>query len=203
MIPHQVHRIWLDEPIPATFARYGDRWAKLHPGWDVIDWHDSSSLPPLHNQELVDRAELVYPTDWRRFQADLVRLELLWLYGGVYADMDVEPHRHIGSLLDGRSCVVGRSPQHIRGKHPITNAVMAAEPRHTYIGALLDGIPAAVERYGHLPLARSVGPWHLTRTYEDGDWPDITVLDHAELYSGEWLTHAWNTAARRRGDGVW
>lgn len=202
-IPRLIHRLWLDDPLPEPFAVNGQRWGDLHPDWTVTDWLRSSGLPRLRNQQLVDQAQQLYPNDWKRFTADLVRLELLWLYGGVYADTDVTPHRHIGPLLDGRSCVVGRSPQTRRGKHPITNAVMAAEPGHPYIDALITRIPAAVRDHAHLPLARSVGPWHLTRTYDSATWPVVTVLDHETLYGGEWLVHGWNTAARRRGRGVW
>lgn len=202
-IPRLIHRLWLDDPLPEPFAANGRRWAELHPEFEVIDWLHSAELPRLRNQDLVDRAAEVYPNDWKRFIADLVRLELLWCYGGVYADTDVTPHRHVGPLLDGRSCVVGRSPQRSRGVHAITNAVMAAEPGHPYIDALICRIPAAVRQYGHLSLARSVGPWHLQRTYDSAGWPVVTVLGHKELYGGKWLTHAWNSAARRRGAGVW
>lgn len=202
-IPPIIHRLWLDDPLPDAFDANGQRWTERHPHWNVIDWRHSDRLPPMRNQTLIDQAHLIYPSDCKRFIADLVRLELLWLYGGVYADTDVTPHRHIGPLLDGRSCVVGRSPQHRRGRHPITNAVMAAEPGHPYIDALITSAPAAAREHGHLPLARSVGPWHLTRTYESADWPVVTVLDHETLYGGGWLTHSWNTAARKRGVGVW
>lgn len=202
-IPRLIHRLWLDDPLPEPFEANADRWAALHPGWTVTDWLHSADLPRLRNQQLVDRAQQHYPTDWKRFTADLVRLELLWAFGGVYVDTDVTPHQHIGPLLEGRLCVVGRSPQHRWGRHPITNAVMAAEPGHPYIDALICRIPAAVREYGHLPLARSVGPWHLTRTYDSTDWPNVTVLDHKTLYGGDWLVHSWNNAARKRGEGVW
>lgn len=202
-IPRLIHRLYLDDPLPEPFAVNGRRWAELHPEHQVVDWLHSDRLPRLRNQQLIDQAHEIYPNDWKRFTADLVRLELLWLYGGVYADTDVTPHRHIGPLLDGRLCLVGRSPQTRKGKHPITNAVMAAEPGHPYVDALITRAPRAVIEHGHEPLARSVGPWHLTRTYDSWSWPTVTVLGHRELYGGEWLVHAWNNAARKRGEGVW
>lgn len=202
-IPRVVHRVWLGDSLPERFATYGEQWRRLHPDWKITDWQDYDALPPLRNQGLFDQAERLYPSDWKRFEADLLRLELLWLHGGVYSDTDVEPLRPIDDLLRGHSCVVGRSPQHRRGEHPITNAVMAATPGHPYVGALIDGIPAAMREHGRKTLAQSVGPWHLTRTYEAGDWSDVTVLSADELYGEDWLRHDWNTAARRRGEGVW
>lgn len=196
MIPRVIHRIWLDDPMPETLAGFGEEWTRLHPDWDVIDWTDSDRLPPLHNQDLYDRARDIYPDDWKRFRADLVRLELLHLYGGVYVDTDVEPIRSLDPLTELR-CFAGRSPQHIRGRHPITNAVIGAQPNTAWIATLILTAAEAVDRYGHRPLAQSVGPWHLTRVYEGGDWPTVTILD--DLYTAGWFTHHWNNARRRRG----
>lgn len=206
MIPQVIHRIWLEgpqDPLPGRFAAYGRRWAELHPGWQVCDWRDRTNLPTLRLQALFDRAAELYPAPaWepRRFEADLLRLELLEQYGGLYVDADVAPLTNLEPLLDGRTCVVGRSPQ---ARRAITNAVMAAVPGHPWVTALVDGAPEAVRKYGHRPLAQCVGPWHLTRTYDAGHWPDVTVLPAADLYEGGWLRHQWNSAARRAGGGVW
>lgn len=206
MIPQILHRVWLDDPLPEAFADYGMRWRELHPGWEIREWRDSAELPSLRNRSLFDRARELYPRpawEWRRFEADLLRLELLEQYGGVYVDADVEPLANVASLLDGRICLVGRSPQSSGGVHAITNAVMAAVPGHPWIAALVDGVTEAVRKYGHRPLAQCVGPWHLNRTYEAGRWSDVTVLEPEVLYEGGWLRHDWNSAARRRGGGVW
>lgn len=206
MIPRIVHRIWLDDPMPPEFADHGRRWAELHPGWAVWDWRSTADLPSLRNRDLFDRARELCPRpswEWRRFEADLLRLELLEQFGGVYADTDVQPLANLEPLLDGRPCVVGRSPQASGGVHPITSAVMAAEPEHEYIAALVDTIPDAVDAHGHRPLAKSVGPWHLTRTYEAGRWDRVDVLPANELYENGWLRHLWNSGARRAGGGVW
>lgn len=208
MIPRVLHRIWLDhrdgarDPLPQEFARNGQQWQALHPDWDVMLWRDRGELPPMNNARVFADAARWYPRDWKRFEADVLRLELLWRYGGVYVDTDVRPVKPVDELLDGVSCLVGRSPQSLGGWHPITNAVMAATPRHPYIAALLNQLAPVVRQYHRKPLSRSIGPWHLTRVWESGEWPDVTVLGSGELYGGEWLRHSWNTARRRRGEGA-
>jgi mannosyltransferase OCH1-like enzyme len=201
-IPRQIHRIWLDEPMPKMFSVYLNAWQVLHPGWWIQDWMTSRSLPPLHNQDLFNRASEFYPNDWKRFQADIVRLELLWHYGGVYADTDIEPFRNLGPLLDERVCLVGRSPQVWRGVHSITNAFMATVPRHPFIEATIERLPESVRRRRGHPLARSAGPWHLNRVYDSGSWPDVTVLEPDELYDGTYFRHYWNNKLRKQGRGL-
>lgn len=220
MIPRILHRIWLDDPMPAEFARYGVGWRRLHPEWRHIDWTRTNELPRLINQDLFDRAPQIVPKDWKRFRADLLRLELLWIYGGVYIDTDVEPLRPIDEPLDGVECFAAWSPNRgPRGERLLTQAVMGATPEHPFIGECIRRAPEAVERYQGRPLAQVVGPWHVTRVYEDAVAKEsdqrVTVFperyfypqSNAERDAGAKpdLTHAYgwhqwaNTKYRRRG----
>ncbi|QBI56788.1 glycosyltransferase family 32 protein [Streptomonospora litoralis] len=204
MIPRLIHRIWLDDPMPDQVAANGREWARLHPDWTVVNWQATSALPPLANQDTFDQAAAYYPADWKRFRADLVRLEILRELGGVYADTDTVPRRSLDPLLQERSCVVAYSPQHIRGEHPITNCVMAAAPNHSFIGDLVDQLPDALAAYGHRPLAQSIGPWHLTRTYQRRFRDDVIVLDSEDMFGDQgWVEHYWNNGRRRRGEATW
>lgn len=202
--------------MPPAFEAYGSRWRDLHPGWEVRDWRSTTELPTLRNQGLFDRAPEIVPNDWKRFQADLLRLELLYRYGGVYVDCDVEPLRPLDDLLD-RDVIVAWSPNRGRdGKRLLTQAVLGSVPRHPFIGACLDGIPDAVRRYRGRPLAQMVGPHHIQRVWEQcphgveplsestfypqsvGDRDRGRPLDVGESYTH----HRWNSSLRRRGRGL-
>jgi len=217
MITTILHRIWLDDPMPAEFAGYGERWQELHPDWFMFEWRDSAELPPLRNQDLFDAARDVCPNDWKRFQADLLRLELLWRYGGVYADTDVEPLRPFDDLLDGVEAFAAWSPNRgAGGRRLLTQAVLGATVGHPWIGACIEAIPDAVARYGDRPLAQMIGPHHVTRVWEQQP-EGVTVFDEAMFYPqsnrqrdrGEppdltesWAWHRWNTSLRKRGKGL-
>lgn len=199
-ITRMIHRIWLDEPIPGVFRSFGRKWRRLHPDWLVLDWTSITRLD-LPAQRVRDRAKDVIPHDWKRFEADVLRLELLYEFGGLYVDMDVEPHAPIDPLLEGKKVLVGRSPNVSKGYHAITNCVMASVPGHPYIRALIDGLEDAIENHSGEHLARMIGPWHLDRTYSQGDWPDVTVV-HPWSKLDPYLTHYWNNALRKKGEGL-
>lgn len=183
--------------MPQAFAEFGEQWSKAHPGWEVVEWTDSRDLPPLVNQEAFEAAERLYPRDHKRFRADLLRLELLLLYGGIYVDTDTQPRCSLEPLRS-HSCFVGRSPQHVGGDHPLTQAVLGTTPGHPFIRALVEGIPAALAEHGHRTLAQSVGPWHVTRTFRGGEF-GVAVIE--DLYE-RWVTHHWNNGLRKRGQGL-
>lgn len=213
MIPPVMHRIWLRDPMPEPVARAGAEIRRLHPGWEVLDWTDPDALPSLINRDLFDQVRTLFPDDWRRAEAGLLRLELLWRYGGIYLDTDVTVHRHLGELIDGRECVVARSPHHVAGHHPLTDCVMAARRDDPWIRWLLvtqevsvkdhlADLDVKVPRLGHV-----IGPWHLTRIYEDEGgkeaWPTVTVLPADDMFHSGLLTHGWNNGRRLRGVAEW
>lgn len=175
MIPRIIHRVWLDDPMPDEFASYGARWADLHPDWTLIDWRHDADLPPLINQPLYDQAETLCPRDWKRFRSDLVRLELLHLYGGVYADCDVEPLKPLDPLLDHPAWIAWSPNRGPNGERVLTQAIMAAEPGNRWIMNCIYRAPEAVERHRGKPLAQVIGPWHVTRVWRDNTHA-VTVL---------------------------
>ncbi|NJN57659.1 MAG: hypothetical protein HC879_09235 [Leptolyngbyaceae cyanobacterium SL_5_9] len=84
MIPKIIHRIWIgNSEMPPEFQKFWKTWKYFHPGWEFFDWDDSNiqnlSLYPLITQVKVPAAA-----------ADIARYELLYRYGGIYVDCDLE-----------------------------------------------------------------------------------------------------------------
>lgn len=178
MIPSTIHRVWLDDPMPTEFEEYGRRWRELHPGWEVIDWRRSSDLPNLVNQDHFDRARELCPKDWKRYQSDLLRLELLWQYGGVYVDTDVEPLKPLDDLVNGlpTGAFASWSPNKAGNTRLLTQFILGSTPGHPWVKACIDGIPDATRAYGDRPLAQMIGPHHVTRVWRDRP-EDVTVFE--------------------------
>ena len=158
MIPRAIHRVWLHPPgppMPEEFRVYGRRWAALHPAWPVRDWDTVGTLGPLRNQALFDAPP---PAHLHRCRADVVRLELLWRFGGVYLDTDVEPVRPLGPLLRaveerGASAFIVWSANRWKGRRLVSNAVMGAEPGHHWIGKAMEALPGSVAAHPGRALA--------------------------------------------------
>lgn len=177
MIPKTLHRIWIEgSPIlPEEFAATGERWRELHPGWDFRTW----TFPPfpLHNATYYDRAPA---GDLFRYRADLLRLEILAAYGGVYADMDVVPLRPFDALLEPGGAFAGYSPDRWRGEKIVTNAIVGAEPGHPWILRCVERIKVSVATYGGSFTAMVVGPHHVNRNLRERD--GVRIYDAPILY---------------------
>lgn len=86
MLPRVIHQIWFRDspnPPPLLFMREWRRMCDVQ-GWEYRLWDSSEGLER-------------YPT-WTR-KADVLRLQVLERFGGVYLDADLEPLRTLGEEL--------------------------------------------------------------------------------------------------------
>ena len=74
-------------------------WSDMHPGWKVLLWDDD--MVRKYFAEYSDKALGRAPDP--AAISDVVRYGALYLFGGVYLDMDTVAVRHLGSLVDAFS----------------------------------------------------------------------------------------------------
>ena len=193
--------------MPEEFQRYGEQIAELHPGWELIEW-GARALPELANQSLYDRAEAIAPENTGQFRADIARLELLYMFGGVYLDCDMEPRKPLDPLLESVGLFAAWETDDVW----INNAIMGAPPADPFIGALILGLGSSVRKHqGARPNVMS-GPQYLTRMYRNFK-PKMTLFPSKLFYpygfseldrEGEdfpdaYLVHKWANKRSARG----
>jgi inositol phosphorylceramide mannosyltransferase catalytic subunit len=142
LIPRIFHQIWLGpEPLPEEYVAYQKTWVRHHPGWELRLWVEENLPDRLRRPESAER--LRSPAE----RADILRLELLWRFGGVYVDTDLECLRSIEELIDNtdfftvlrRSGVVDTFLLGAIAGHPILDRGLdEIRPRRTF-GALSKG----------------------------------------------------------------
>lgn len=95
VIPKKIHQIWIGGEVPDVFKKYMKTWQAMHPNWEYILWTDQKikELFPLYNQEFYDQ------TDGFGVKSDLLKWEIIYRFGGVYADVDFECLQPLDELL--------------------------------------------------------------------------------------------------------
>lgn len=177
MIPRRLIR-----SVPAHTTDTVDRWWKtavdLHPGWDHVTYRD-----PIDPTEFPITAPV-----WHRAQngaqlAGLIRLEALWMTGGIWLDSDVELFRPLDPLLT-LSAFAGWEDGTV-----IPDAVIGAGAWHPAIRACLT---LAIERITSDDIdwrtgrgAWATGPGVTTTIFANRT--DVTLLTRAAFYPyGYW-----------------
>jgi mannosyltransferase OCH1-like enzyme len=161
-IPRILHQIWLGgRPMPLEFRRFAAGWRRNHSRWEYCLWSEDS-LPELHTAATY---EAVQPLAGK---ADVLRYELVWRFGGVYVDTDVECLRPLDPLLRGLPAFIADQ----RRNRPI-NCVLGAVAGHGLTEALVAGVGASFA--AQRGLFEQTGPGFLKRTLYRYLGPGFTV----------------------------
>ena len=94
LIPKTIHYCWFSrKPIPEYLLRCIDSWHQYCPDYEIIQW----------NEDNYDINKYLYSKQAYRekkwgFVPDVIRLDLLYNYGGIYLDTDVELIKSIEEL---------------------------------------------------------------------------------------------------------
>jgi mannosyltransferase OCH1-like enzyme len=187
LIPRVVHRMWFgDRRMPVAYEAYGRSWEAF--GYEVRTWSESD-LPELINAEMFEAIERNgvnvgggNPAVGVAVQrADLVGYELVWRFGGIVANTDIEPLRSLDPLLED----VEAFACYEQGEF-VSNALIGGVAGHAFWRAVIDRLPV---RYGitqGLAMNEQTGPHLLTEVRRMRD--DLTVFDswvHCPYLYGE------------------
>ncbi len=95
VIPKRLHYMWLGgNPLPDNLKRCIESWKKYCPDYEIIRWDESNYN--VHKNVFMSEA---YDNGRYGFVPDYARLDILYHYGGIYLDTDVELIRGLDDLL--------------------------------------------------------------------------------------------------------
>lgn len=86
IIPPILHFIWLGSPLPEDAKTIIKTWKNCHPGWEINVWSDKDVSKVSWTNGYIKLAFEDART-WAE-KADILRYEILYQLGGVYADID-------------------------------------------------------------------------------------------------------------------
>lgn len=128
-IPKKIHYFWFGgNPIPNHLQECINSWKKFNPDYEVIRWDETN-----YDVMKVPYMREAYENKGWGFVSDYARLDILYQYGGIYLDTDVEV---IGDLdvLRGDDAFFGMAS----GDRIGTGVGFGTVPGHELIKALRD-----------------------------------------------------------------
>ena len=129
MIPKILHYCWFGgNPLPDNIKNYISTWEKFFPEYKIIQWNESNF--DLNSCTFVKEA---YQKQKWAFVSDYVRINVMYHYGGIYFDTDIEVKKDISRYLNNCSLLLG-----FESKSSVMTAFFAAEPQNNFIKHLLE-----------------------------------------------------------------
>ena len=144
-----LHIIWLGSDIPVRYQRNIESYTS---DYNVTVWTKPINLI---NQDLFDRAKSY------ALKADIMRLELLAKYGGVYTDIDSKLISPM-PIESGLVCMTSESGY-------ISNATIYATKGHPAVIEAIRGIPENVNNLERAAIFDIAGATYLTPIFQKYD----------------------------------
>lgn len=95
MIPKTIHYCWLSgDPFPELIDNCINSWKKQLPDYEFILW-DTNRFPMDENKWVKE----AYEAKKYAFAADYIRLYVIYNYGGIYLDTDIQVLKSFNTLL--------------------------------------------------------------------------------------------------------
>ncbi len=95
MIPKTIHYCWFgNKPLDSKSKKCIASWKKYNLGYQIIEWNEKNF--DIKSNQYVYEA---YQSKKYAFVTDYVRLYVLYLYGGIYMDTDVEVLKPLDCFL--------------------------------------------------------------------------------------------------------
>ncbi len=96
MIPKMIHYCWFGgTPLPELAERCIESWRKFLPDYEIKEWNESN-----FDVNVCDYVREAYEAKKWAFVSDYARFWILYRYGGLYFDTDVELIKPIDDLIE-------------------------------------------------------------------------------------------------------
>ncbi len=137
LIPKKIHQIWVGpNPQPKTLEKYQETFRKNHPDWEYKLWTDEDVKDlDLQNRDIYEK------TINQGERSDILRLELLYKFGGVYLDVDCVSIRPLDELHKKFDFYAALRPIKEGNYTAVMNGMVASKPNHPLIKQEMDSIP--------------------------------------------------------------
>jgi hypothetical protein len=136
-IPHVLHQSWRSRQLPRGLRDAVRSWRALQPNW-TYKFHTDDDNRAIISEHLPWLAPAFARMSAIQ-RADVARYAYMHVFGGVYADLDVQLLQPLRPLL--HSLRVDRNASVILGSEPLAHAVLLEGKRRQVCNAVLASVP--------------------------------------------------------------
>ena len=109
LIPKVIHYCWFGgNPLPDKYKMWMESWHKYCPDYKIIEWNEDN-----YDISKIKYMEQAYKQKKWGFVPDVARLDIIYQYGGIYLDTDVELINNIDELLYQKGFAGFESDRHV------------------------------------------------------------------------------------------
>lgn len=171
-IPKIIHQVWegrTDPEMPIRLKILARTWQKQNPDWEYHLWNgeEMDKLVETHFPKYLEMYKN-FPYPVQRW--DTIRYMILYIYGGVYTDLDTECFRSINDLVKNKTFAFGEEPSPNKDiPNRIGNAFLVSEKGNKGWLIILKHIQKHIDKKKNYieTVMNSTGPNMITRIFNE------------------------------------
>jgi hypothetical protein len=160
-IPHIIHQIWCDENIPEPYRGFIETFINQNPKWQYRFWTYESGRKLIKDRfsYILPAFDLFKKCDATHF--DMIKYAVLYEFGGVYTDFDMENIRPLDKATYKYACMIPMKPYEewvmihslkddlflslddFQPPPQLTTDIMLCRPKHPFFKLLLSNLLSA------------------------------------------------------------
>lgn len=154
MIPKVIHYCWFGgNPLPEFAVKCINSWRKFMPDYEIKEWNESN-----FDVNIIPYTKEAYEAKKYAFVSDYARFWILYHFGGVYFDTDVEVIRPLDEIIE-RGAFMGCE---IDGQDPHYGDIAVAPGLGLAVEAGHEVYKAILEKYATLRFLNEDGSYNTT-----------------------------------------
>ncbi len=145
LIPHIIHQTWDTHAIPREFAPWIQSWSKHHPQWEYWLW-TPDDVQLLLSTYYPEYLKLYQTYKSMQQKANIMRYFIMYHFGGVYADLDLESLKPMDPWTYKHYCILPQETYvhslllSFRKRANAMLTLLACRPRHPYYKLAIEGL---------------------------------------------------------------
>lgn len=201
MIPKVIHQIWIGSLKEPNFwsNTWSQQYLELNPEYKYKLWNNDNSNILFEKYPILKK--FFTSLKGYAYKADILRLIILYEYGGIYIDIDSVwlNSKSLNTLIDkskDTNLFVGKTPNHeSNSKYYITNGVIGSLKGHELIKNCISKLEEYIYNYStksydtkliikrNLERSSIVGPGLLTKEFKN---QKVTIFESEYFYPCLW-----------------
>ncbi len=181
MIPKVIHYCWFGRnPLPKSALKCIASWRKFFPDYEIKEWNEDN-----FDVNIIPYTQQAYAAKKYAFVSDYARFWILYKYGGLYFDTDVEIIKNMDSIV-GQGAFMGiEKGASLDGKPMVAPGLgLGVEAKHSFYKRMLNYYDnmSFILKDGTLNT-HTIVEYTTNQLYEDGMQPNANL----QCVDGIWI----------------
>jgi mannosyltransferase OCH1-like enzyme len=190
MIPKILHRMWLDQNImnnevaPKKYDKFIKSFTNHNPDFIIMFWNMEKVIKLFDNVDIFKYKKVWEKLDHHMKKCDFARYIIMYLYGGIYVDLDFMCFRNLTPLLNRELLLVFEPPESAeihQQEKCLCNGFIGSIPKHLFWLQWMDFIEKSINNSPLAHVMLTTGPVNFNIFFSQSKYKNTETVNTCDI----------------------